>query len=441
MFTDFSLDERLLKALDSLAFKTPTDVQQAAIPAALAGKDLLVTARTGSGKTAAFVLPMLQRLAAQPAPNSGTRALILTPTRELAQQVLSQVEQLGQFTFIKADIVCGGEPFKPQAARLRKNPEILIGTPGRLIEHLDKQSLDFNDVEFLVLDEADRMLDMGFQADVERIATSCPKQRQTLLFSATLASQGLDSVITASLQAPETIRLDDHRQAHSAITQQIITANDNPLKDKQLVWLLKNEPYTKAIVFTNTKVNANRLNGYLRYHDLRAGVIQGDLTQEQRNHVMSLLRNGKVNVLVATDVAARGLDIAGIELVINYDMARSGDDHTHRVGRTGRADQSGLAISLIAPNEWNLMSSIERYLKTQFERRKIKGLEGSYAGPKKLKASGKAAGTKKKKDKKTTNAARKKPAATKKPARKPTTGSAPSKPIDSGFAPLKRKAD
>lgn len=441
MFTDFSLDERLLKALDSLAFKTPTAVQQAAIPAALAGKDLLVTARTGSGKTAAFVLPMLQRLATHPAPNSGTRALILTPTRELAQQVQTQLEQLGQFTFIKADTVCGGEPFKPQAARLRKNPEILIGTPGRLIEHLDKQTLNFNDVEFLVLDEADRMLDMGFQADVERIATSCPIQRQTLLFSATLASQGLDSVITASLQSPETIQLDDHRQVHDAITQQIITANDTALKDKQLVWLLKNEPYTKAIVFTNTKVNANRLNGYLRYHDLRAGVIQGDLTQEQRNHVMGLLRSGKVNVLVATDVAARGLDIAGIELVINYDMARSGDDHTHRVGRTGRADQTGLAISLIAPNEWNLMSSIERYLKTQFERRKIKGLEGSYAGPKKLKASGKAAGTKKKKDKKATSTARKKPVSAKKPTRKPATGTTPAKPVDSGFAPFKRKAN
>lgn len=437
MFTDFSLDARLLKALEALSFSQPTPVQAETIPPAMEGKDLLVTAETGSGKTAAFVLPILNRLLSDSAPNSGTRAVILTPTRELAQQVMKHIESLGQFTFIKADTVCGGETFKPQAARLRKNPEIIVGTPGRLIEHLDKKSLDFSDVECLILDEADRMLDMGFQEDVERIAKSCPTTRQTMLFSATLGHTGMHSVITASLHSPLTLRLNSHRETQANIKQQIILANDTALKDKQLVWLLKNESFEKAIVFTNTKTNASRLNGYLRYHDIRAGVIQGDLTQEQRQHVMQLLHLGKIDVLVATDVAARGIDVKGIDLVINVEMARSGDDHTHRVGRTGRAGETGLAISLISPTEWNLMSSIERYLKTRFEKRVIPGLEGSYTGPKKLKASGKAAGSKKKKtDKKA--AANRKPA--KAPAgKRPSNRAAPSKTIDDGFAPFKRK--
>ncbi len=443
MFTELSLDPRLLKALESLSFTKPTDVQQAAIPAALEGKDILVTAETGSGKTATFVLPMLQKLLANPAPHSSTRALILTPTRELAQQVMKHIEALGSFTFIKADTVCGGETYKPQAARLRKNPEIIVGTPGRLIEHLDKKSLDFKDIEFLILDEADRMLDMGFQEDVERIVKSCPESRQTLLFSATLGHSGINSVISSSLKDPVAIQTSNHRDdAHENISQQIITANDNTLKDKQLVWLLKNEPYEKAIVFTNTKTNASRLSGFLRYHDIRAGVIQGDLTQEQRQHVMELLRVGKINVLVATDIAARGIDIKGIDLVINVDMARSGDDHTHRVGRTGRAGNQGLAISLIGPTEWNLMSSIERYLKMKFERRAIKGLEGSYAGPKKLKASGKAAGTKKKKTDSKTSALKTKSRPKNKVAKKSTPAAKPAakRSIDDGFAPLKRKS-
>lgn len=434
MFDQLPLDVRLLKALNHLEYTQPTEVQSAVIPLALQGKDLLVSAKTGSGKTAAFALPLLNGLLAEPAPQSGTRALILTPTRELAEQVCNMVQALGQFTFIKADTICGGEPFKPQAARLRKNPEILVGTPGRIIEHLDKQSIDFNDLAFLVLDEADRMLDMGFQEDMQRIAKDCPTTRQTLLFSATLQHTGLTSVITASLNNPQSIQLHNHREeTHSDITQQIVLANDNDLKDKQLVWLLQQQTFTKAIIFTNTKVAASRLGGFLRYHNLRTGVLQGDLTQEQRKHAIGLLQSGKINILVATDVAARGIDISGIDLVINYDMARSGDDHTHRVGRTGRAGKQGLAISLVKPTEWNLMTSIQRYLKTRFEQRLIKGLEGSYKGPKKLKASGKAAGPKRKKT--PTKAAKNKPARHK-PAPQKAVGNSV---LGDGTAPLKRK--
>ncbi|RVU30027.1 DEAD/DEAH box helicase [Neptunomonas marina] len=431
MFAELHLDNRLLRGLDALDFTEPTEVQQATIPPAMDGKDLLVTAATGSGKTAAFLLPILQHLLENKAPNSGTRALILAPTRELAQQILKDIEALARFTFLSADMVCGGETFKPQAARLRKNPEIIVGTPGRLIEHLDKQTLDFDDVECLVLDEADRMLDMGFQEDVMRIVQSAPSSRQTMLFSATLSHDGMQNVIAHALNEPTSLQLHSHREAKASIKQQIITANDNALKDKQLVWLATNEQFDKAIVFVNTKTAADRLNGYLRHHDVRAGLIHGDLTQEQRKHVMGLMRQGKINVLVATDVAARGIDVKGIDLVINYDMARSGDDHTHRVGRTGRAGNTGLAISLIEPSEWNLMSSIERYLKTRFEKRVIKGMEGSYQGPKKLKSSGKAAGPKRKKSAKKP-ASKVKRSKDKKPA-------APKGPVDHGFAPLKRK--
>lgn len=439
MFDTLALHERLLKALAENDYHQPTEVQSQAIPAALEGRDLLVTAQTGSGKTAAYLLPLLQRLLDQPSPKSSARALVLVPTRELATQVEQNLAQLAQFTFLKGDTVCGGETFKPQAARLRKNPEVLIATPGRMLEHLDKQTLTLDDIELLVLDEADRMLDMGFQEDVMRIANSCPANRQSLLFSATLSKQGMGAVIETALNDPKTLALHSHREAHSAITHQIIPSADEALKDRQLVWLLQRESYTKAIVFTNTIAQAIRLSGVLSNQQIRAGILHGDLTQEQRQQAMQQFKAGRNNVLIATDVAARGLDVKEIELVINRDMARSGDDYIHRTGRTARAGEEGLAISLILPTEWNLMSSIERYLKARFEKRQIKGLEGSYSGPKKLKASGKAAGTKKKKtDKKALGKDKKRKPSVKKPARKGAP-KRPSGPVDDGMAPLKRR--
>ncbi|EPJ46487.1 MAG: SrmB protein [Osedax symbiont Rs2] len=397
MFDDHQLHERLTKALRALSFNTPTEVQQATLADTLQGTDVLVTSETGSGKTAAFLIPLLDKLLNVKAPGYEARALILTPTRELALQVQQHLQELAQFTFIKGDTVCGGEEFKPQAARLRKNPEILIATPGRLIDHLDKGTIDLSDIEVLILDEADRMLDMGFEEDVTRIIQCCPQQRQTMLFSATLSQSEMPAFIGDCLRDPAIHQLSSHREVHNKIIHQIITATDDQLKDKQLVSLLHKQSYDKAIVFTNTIVEAARLNGYVRRFGIRAGILHGDLTQEQRKHVVNLVKNGTLKILIATDVAARGIDIRGIDLVINRDMPRSGDDYIHRTGRTGRAGEQGTAISLINPSEWNLMASIERYLKTKFEKRQIKGLEGSYSGPKKLKSSGKAAGTKKKK--------------------------------------------
>jgi len=433
VFQDHQLNERLVKALNALKFSTPTKVQTATLEDTLAGQDVLVTAETGSGKTAAFLIPLLDRLLNVKSPSYEARALILTPTRELAIQVLNHLEQLAQFTFIKGDTVCGGEEFKPQAARLRKNPEILIATPGRLIDHLDKGTINLADIEVLILDEADRMIDMGFEEDVARIISNCPEQRQTMLFSATLAQHNLPAFMKQSLSDPQLHQLNSHREVHDQIIHQIIPANDDNLKDKQLISLLHKESYEKAIVFTNTIVQATRLNGYVRRFGIRAGILHGDLTQEQRKHVVNLVQTGKLSILIATDVAARGIDIKGIDLVINRDMPRSGDDYIHRTGRTGRAGQEGKAISLILPTEWNLMASIERYLKATFIKKQIKGLEGTYNGPKKLKASGKAAGPKKKKETKKT-AAKKTPKAKKKAPRKAATII-----NDDGNAPMTRK--
>ncbi|MTI12780.1 DEAD/DEAH box helicase [Sansalvadorimonas verongulae] len=441
-FSDLELHERLLKGLDTLGFDTPTEVQGKTIPEACAGKDLLVSAETGSGKTAAFVLPILNRFLNTDAPRSATRALVLVPTRELARQVLQQCEALGKFTFIEAGMIVGGEDYKTQIKLLRKNPEILIATPGRLLEHMGRKEVDLSDLEVLVLDEADRMLDMGFSEDVLKIESACKKDRQTLLFSATLKQKGMRHVIKQVLKEQhETLLLSTAQDQHGSIRQQIMLADDPAHKIRIVTWLLKHETFQKAIIFTNTREQTNALNTMLRKEqDLRVSALHGEMIQPDRNRVMMLLREGKVNILVATDVAARGLDIQGVDLVINLDMARNGDDYVHRIGRTGRAGQEGTAISLIGPNEWNLMSAIERYLKVRFERKTEKAVEGSYKGPKKVKASGKAAGTKKKK--KTT--AEKKAAArkvTRPKKRKAPAAGGEKKPVgvDTGFEPPRRK--
>ncbi|MCK5894859.1 MAG: DEAD/DEAH box helicase [Endozoicomonadaceae bacterium] len=404
MFSDFSLDQRLLKALDSVRWEQPTDVQVRAIPAALAGNDLLVSAETGSGKTGAFLLPMLNRLLT-PAPNTGTRALILLPTRELARQLLKQCERLAIGTGIKVGLITGGDDFKYQASLFRKNPEIIVSTPGRLVDHINRGTTDFRDLEVLVLDEADRMLDMGFSDDVLKIANECTfAKRQTLLFSATLQKTGLKRIVSTVLRKPESIQINPEREPHGNIRQEMILVDDLTFKENLLVQLLKTETFDKALVFTKTRIQATKLEGFLRYKKLLAGVLHGGISQEERNRAMELLRNGRINVLVATDLAARGLDVQGIDLVVNFDVARRGDDHVHRIGRTGRAGQQGLSVTFVSALEWNLMASIERYLNIRFERRKIAGMEASYKGPKRVKASGKAASRKKKKptDKKIT---------------------------------------
>lgn len=395
-FSSFELDEQLLMAVSKLGFEQPTPVQVQAIPPAMERKDLLVSAETGSGKTAAFLLPTLHHLIARPSFKSGMRALVLAPTRELAQQTFKHCQQLAEFTELKVGLITGGEDFRLQQNMLRRDTEIVIATPGRMLELMEQETPDFSNLEVLILDEADRMLDMGFSEDVLTIANSCNAQRQTLLFSATLTHFGVIKMADKVLKEHKVVALNTLHDGHSNIEQQIVLADDNDHKQKLLAWLLLNETYSKALVFTNSRIQADSLRGPLQGKKLRVGVLHGEMDQKDRKRMMELFRGGEVKILISTDLAARGLDVKGINLVINFDVPRNGINYIHRIGRTGRADELGLTIALVKNTEWNLMSGIERFLKQKFTRRNIKELEGKYKGPKKLKASGKAAGGKKK---------------------------------------------
>ncbi|MCK9620453.1 MAG: DEAD/DEAH box helicase [Methylobacter sp.] len=395
-FSDLLLDEQLLTAVKRLGFEQPTPVQLQSIPLALEYKDLLVSAETGSGKTAAFLLPALHHLLTLPSRKPGVRALILTPTRELAQQIFKNCQQLTEFTDLKTGLITGGDDFRLQQNMLRRNTEIVIATPGRVLELMEQEIPNFSNLDVLILDEADRMLDMGFSEDVLTIANSCNEQRQTLLFSATLTHFGVIRMADKLLKNHEVVALNTLHDGHRNIEQQIVLADDNDHKQKLLAWLLQNETYDKALIFTNSRIQADALRGPLRGQKLRVGVLHGEMDQKDRNRMMELFREGTVNIMIATDLAARGLDIKGINLVINFDVPRNGINYIHRIGRTGRVDELGLTIALVKHTEWNLMSGIERFLKQKFKQRSIKELEGKYKGPKKLKASGKATGGKKK---------------------------------------------
>lgn len=396
-FTDLIHHPQLLKVMAEKGYEQPTAVQKQAIPLVLEGKNVLASAKTGSGKTAAFLLPVLQLLLERaPVNQTTTRLLILAPTRELARQIFKTAQSFTRSTPFKVVMIAGGEELKYQKAQLRRNPEIVIATPGRLAEHVAHKSVDFSGLEMLILDEADRMLEMGLSDDVLKIAEVCPAERQTLLFSATLEQRGLRHLIKQVLQElpAEEITVEE---APNRIQQQIILVDDIKHKEKVLVALLAKSTFTKAVIFVNTKTKAAQLDGFLRYHQYAVSALHGDMTQDQRKRSLDIFRHNRTRLLIATDVAARGLDIEGIDLVINFDMARNGDDYIHRIGRTGRAEQEGRAVSFIAAPDWNLMSGIERYLKITFERITMPGLVAEYQGPKKVKSSGKAASIKKRK--------------------------------------------
>ncbi len=443
MLEELKLDRRLQIALDSFAFQEPTEVQRTVIPAALSGVDLQVSAETGSGKTLAYLLPLAQTmLGSDIAREAGTLALVLVPTRELARQVVRECRQLLAKTPLSAQAITGGADFKYQKSLFRKNPEIIVATPGRLLEHCEKGSADLSYLQTLVLDEADRMLDMGFREDVLKIAAFCSPTRQTLMLSATLKHRGLGAIANTLLQSAQKIAVGRVRQPHSSISHQRILADGQAHKDKLLVALLQQGGYRRALVFGNKRVTATRLANLLRLHQLRSAELHGDMSTEERKRVMHQFSDAKFDILCASDVAARGLDIKDIDLVINYDLPHSGDDYLHRTGRTGRAGATGLAVSLVSAGEWNLMISIERYLKLRLEHRNLPGLKARYRGPKKQKTSGKAAGSKKKGNK-TAPSRSKSGSAKRRDAgkRKADTGGKAPATID-GFAPLmKKKSD
>ncbi|MBN2886845.1 MAG: DEAD/DEAH box helicase [Chromatiaceae bacterium] len=384
-FDALSLSEPLLRALAKIGHHQPTPVQAAAIPAALAGRDLLVSAATGSGKTAAFLLPSLQRLLDSEAPPQGVRALVLTPTRELARQIHDTFLQLASYTRLTAEAITGGESRAHQISALRRNPDLLIATPGRLREFLDSGQADLRALQILILDEADRMLDMGFAEEVLDIIGRTNPERQTLLFSATLEHRSLARLIGPCLRDPERIALDAVRVQHPNIRHQVLLSDDPEHKRRQLSWLLEQESFEKALIFTNTRDSANQLGEALRAAGQRVAVLHGELDQRERKRVMGLFQRGEVRALIATDLAARGLDIAGVERVFNLEVARTGEDYLHRSGRTGRAGQEGVSILLVGPSEWNRLESIGRYLGLNFEWRAIEGLKARFKGPAKKK--------------------------------------------------------
>jgi superfamily II DNA/RNA helicase len=440
VFEELQLDRRLQLSLDEMGFTEATEVQRKVIPAALTGKDLRVSAETGSGKTLAYLIPLVQRmLTQQTSRQAGTLVLILVPTRELARQVLKHCRPLLGKSPLDAQAITGGADFKYQKALLRKNPEIIIATPGRMLEHCEKGSADLASLQGLVLDEADRMLDMGFREDVLKIAGYCGAQRQVLMLSATLKHRGLGAVAKSLLKSPEKIAIGQVRQPHSSIFHQLMLADSQEHKDKLLVALLQQGGFRRALVFGNKRITATRLAGLLNYHKLRCGCLQGEMSTEERKHVMTQFSDGKVDIVCASDVAARGLDVKDIDLVVNYDIPHSGDDYLHRTGRTGRAGAEGLAVSFASASEWNLMVSIERYLKLSFERRSLPGLKAKYNGPKKLKSSGKAAGTKKKRSKSAPDKSKTRQRNQKKRGKPQAKSGSKPRPANDGFAPLMKK--
>jgi len=380
-FTALGLSEPIVRALLEAGYVAPTAVQERAIPEAVAGRDLMVSSQTGSGKTAAFMLPSLVRIAQPSAVKSiGPRILVLTPTRELALQVTKAAETYGKYTRrLKTVSILGGMPYPVQNRLLRQPVDILVATPGRLLDHLDRGRMDFSRLEVLVLDEADRMLDMGFIEDIERIVAATPATRQTLLFSATLGGT-VGKLAARMLRNPQRIEVANASDRHENIEQRLIWADDLAHKNRLLDHVLRDATLDQAVVFTATKRDADQLADTLAGNGFLAAALHGDMNQGQRNRTLDSLRRGRVKILVATDVAARGIDVQSISHVINFDLPRQAEDYVHRIGRTGRAGRNGVAISLANAKEFGQVKQIERYTSHPIPVHVIPGLEPRYAG-------------------------------------------------------------
>ena len=381
MLDDLHLDRQLRLGLDALRFTAATEVQRRAIPAALQGADLLVSAGTGSGKTLAYLVPLAQKiLASKSREQPGTLALVLVPTRELARQVVKECGRLLSLSPLQVQAITGGVDFRYQKSRLRQDPEIVVATPGRMLEHLQQHSADLSALQTLVLDEADRMLDLQLREEVLAIVAACTARPQVLLLSATLSHPGVSALAGTLLQAPRDIVVGSQRRVPSGITHQLILADSQVHKDRLLSALLLAGDIRRALVFGNTRKTAARLARLLKGEHLACDCLHGDMGTAERRTAINRLREGKVAILCASDVAARGLDVKEIDAVINYDVPRSGVDYVHRAGRTGRAGARGLAITLAGAAEWARVTGIERYLQTPLERRALPGLKARYAG-------------------------------------------------------------
>ena len=364
MFENFKISEETLKAISEKGFKNPTAVQEKAIPHLLEGKDLVAQAQTGTGKTAAFGIPIVEKVN----PKSGKiEALILVPTRELAIQVAREIKDLGKYRGVKVLALYGGKPVFGQIDLLKRiKPQVVVGTPGRIKDLIERGVLDLSNVKVFVLDEADRMLDMGFIEDIEFIFGSTPKEKQTLLFSATLPEEIKDVIRKFLKEEHEEVRIEPEKPTVEKISQKIYRVEDKELFNTFLE-KLEETPFKKGIVFTQTKAEADWLAQKLKEHGFRVAAIHGDYSQNRREWVLNGFRKGKINLLVATDVAARGLDIQGLDAVFNYRLPQDAESYIHRIGRTGRAGKEGLAVSFSSDKEDDRLQRVRKLAKDTFE--------------------------------------------------------------------------
>ena len=359
-FKNLQLHPKILQAISACGYNEPTQIQAKAIPVILNGKDIVASAQTGTGKTAAYVLPGLQFLTTSKYIGK-PRVLILSPTRELAIQIAKVIGKYAKFLRVNVASIVGGVPYKKQLKELSRAIDIIIATPGRLLDHMKSKRLDLSGIEILVLDEADRMLDMGFIQPIKKIVQAISRDRQTLLFSAT-AEDKLMSAVRNLLMHPVRINISPEKTDTKLIKQEIHLVNDTHQKKKFLENLLKDRKIDKAIIFSSTKRNAKKLATQLCFCGHNVGQMHGDLKQNARNKILAKFRSGKIKFLVATDVASRGIDVTDISHVINYDLPRFSEDYVHRIGRTGRAGKAGVAISMMLHSEKQYLRSIERYI-------------------------------------------------------------------------------
>ncbi len=375
-FAELGLRAELLRALDDAGYSVPTPIQAKAIPTVLEGGDLMAAAQTGTGKTAGFTLPLLENMSRKDVSGQKfrpVRALILTPTRELAAQVHDSVRTYGKHLPLRSTVVFGGVSINPQMMTLRKGVDILVATPGRLLDLVQQNALKLDRVETLVLDEADRMLDMGFINDIKKVLKMLPKQRQTLLFSATF-SEEIKQLADKLLNQPELIEVAPRNTTAERITQRVHPVDRNR-KRELLSYLIGDGDWKQVLVFTRTKHGANRLTEQLQNDGITAAAIHGNKSQGARTKALSDFKSGKVRTLVATDIAARGIDIDQLPYVVNYELPNVPEDYVHRIGRTGRAEREGVAVSLVCVDEHNFMRSIEKLIKTNVEKVVVDGFE------------------------------------------------------------------
>ena len=420
-FEDFGLDPRLLKALNHMGLNTPTEIQARAIPAALAGNDLIASSKTGSGKTLAFLLPAMQRMMKTRAlTKRDPRTLILAPTRELAKQVFVQLRSMASGSRINIALILGGENFNDQIKALHKEPHVIVATPGRLANHLDKRTLNLNGLELLIMDEADRMLDLGFAKELNQINDAADhRQRQTLMFSATLDHAEVRQIAEKLLNTPKRIAVGAANAEHQDIEQRFYLCDHLDHKQALLQKLLSTDSRQQTIIFTATRADTDRLASLLRDNGLKAAALSGDMSQAERNRIMDSFSRGQQQVLITTDVASRGLDLLQVSLVINFDMPKQAEEYVHRIGRTGRAGTKGEALSLVGPKDWEAFKRVEKFLQQTISFSSVEGLEAKFKG---LKPAAKKKPAPKKYTPKAKNGA--KPAAQgadkrKKPAKRP----------------------